>query len=97
MIPAFCRVSFAGGQPIPELAVPLALRHWPQRTNWEISIKTTLGKLSADPNEILEALRPAGLSLLPIMGDHAAKVATLPQRHKDPSALAGYSDLVRVV
>lgn len=84
---------------------------------WEISVKTSLGKLSADPNEILEALEPAGLSMLPILGEHAAKVAQLPPRHKDPfdrmliaqaltepmilltndAALAGYSELVRVV
>lgn len=84
---------------------------------WEISIKASLGKLSADPHKILEALEPAGLSLLPILGEHAAKVAKLPARHKDPfdrmliaqamtepmilltndDALAGYSELVRVV
>lgn len=84
---------------------------------WEISIKASLGKLSADPTEILEALEPAGLSLLPVLGEHAGKVAQLPPRHKDPfdrmliaqaltepmilltndEALAGYSELVRVV
>jgi PIN domain nuclease of toxin-antitoxin system len=84
---------------------------------WEASIKASLGKLGADPTDILNALEPAGLSLLPILGEHAAKVAQLPPRHKDPfdriliaqamtepmilltndQALAGYSELVRVV
>jgi PIN domain nuclease of toxin-antitoxin system len=84
---------------------------------WEISIKASLGKLRADPTEVLNALEPAGLSMLPILGEHAARVAQLPPRHKDPfdriliaqamtepmilltndQALAGYSELVRVV
>jgi PIN domain nuclease of toxin-antitoxin system len=84
---------------------------------WEISIKASLGKLGADPTEVLNALEPAGLSMLPILGEHAARVAQLPPRHKDPfdriliaqamtepmilltndEALAGYSELVRVV
>jgi PIN domain nuclease of toxin-antitoxin system len=84
---------------------------------WEISIKASLGKLDADPEEILAAIEPAGLSMLPILGQHAAKVAQLPPRHKDPfdrmlvaqamsepmilltndDALAGYSELIRVV
>jgi PIN domain nuclease of toxin-antitoxin system len=51
---------------------------------WEISIKASLGKIDADPDEVLDALEPAGLSILPILGEHAAKVAKLPLRHKDP-------------
>jgi PIN domain nuclease of toxin-antitoxin system len=51
---------------------------------WEISIKASLGKLDADPEEILGALEPAGLSMLPVLGAHAAKVAKLPSLHKDP-------------
>jgi PIN domain nuclease of toxin-antitoxin system len=51
---------------------------------WEISIKASLGKLRADPTEVLNALEPAGLSMLPILGEHAARVAQLPPRHKDP-------------
>jgi PIN domain nuclease of toxin-antitoxin system len=84
---------------------------------WEISIKASLGKLTADPADILDAIEPAGLVMLPVLGEHAAKVARLPPRHKDPfdriliaqamtepmilltndEALAGYSELVRVV
>jgi PIN domain nuclease of toxin-antitoxin system len=51
---------------------------------WEISIKSALGKLTADPREILAGIEPAGFSLLPITGEHAAKVAELPPLHKDP-------------
>ena len=51
---------------------------------WEISIKTALGKLKADPNEVLEAIEPAGFSMLAITGLHAAKVAALAAVHSDP-------------
>jgi PIN domain nuclease of toxin-antitoxin system len=51
---------------------------------WEISIKSALGKLAADPEEILAGIEPAGFSLLPITGEHAAKVAQLPPVHQDP-------------
>jgi PIN domain nuclease of toxin-antitoxin system len=51
---------------------------------WEISIKSALGKLEADPRVVLEALQPAGLRLLPISGEHAARVFELPALHRDP-------------
>ena len=51
---------------------------------WEISIKTSLGKLSADPREVLAALDPAGFLPLPIAAEHAARVADLPPVHRDP-------------
>jgi PIN domain nuclease of toxin-antitoxin system len=51
---------------------------------WEISIKSALGKLEADPKEVLAAISPAGFSLLPISGEHAARVRELPPHHKDP-------------
>lgn len=51
---------------------------------WEISIKSAMGKLSANPAEVLAAIEPAGFSLLPITGEHAAKLAELPLLHKDP-------------
>ena len=53
-------------------------------TLWEISIKVALGKLKADVNEVLAAVPTAGLRLLPITGEHAARVARLPPHHKDP-------------
>jgi len=51
---------------------------------WEISIKAGLGKLKADPYEVLAALEPAGFGLLAIVGEHAARVAGLPPIHRDP-------------
>jgi PIN domain nuclease of toxin-antitoxin system len=51
---------------------------------WEISIKTSIGKLSADPRAILAAVQPTGFALLPISGDHAVRVADLPALHRDP-------------
>jgi PIN domain nuclease of toxin-antitoxin system len=51
---------------------------------WEISIKAALGKLKADVAEVLAAIAPAGLNMLPITGEHAARVARLPTHHKDP-------------
>jgi len=51
---------------------------------WEISIKSALGKLAANSTEVLSVIEPAGFSLLPITGEHAAKAAELPPLHKDP-------------
>lgn len=51
---------------------------------WEISIKSSIGKLTADPQEVLAALEPAGFLSLPIVGEHAAQVSRLPPVHRDP-------------
>jgi PIN domain nuclease of toxin-antitoxin system len=51
---------------------------------WEISIKSALGKLVAKASDVLAGIEPAGFSILPITGEHAAKVAELPMLHKDP-------------
>lgn len=51
---------------------------------WEISIKSSIGKLDADPDELLAGVEPAGFAMLPITGEHAAMVARLPPIHKDP-------------
>jgi PIN domain nuclease of toxin-antitoxin system len=51
---------------------------------WEINIKSALGKLEADPEEVLAGVEPAGFNHLSIVGGHAAKVAGLPPIHKDP-------------
>jgi PIN domain nuclease of toxin-antitoxin system len=51
---------------------------------WEISIKSALGKLEADPAAVLGAVEPAGFLLLPITGEHAAKTVELAPHHKDP-------------
>lgn len=51
---------------------------------WEISIKAALGKLDAQPREILEAVEPAGFSLLAVTAEHAVRVVELPLHHRDP-------------
>jgi len=51
---------------------------------WEVSIKAALRKLAADPAELLAEIEPAGFTLLPITGEHAAAVAKLPAVHADP-------------
>jgi PIN domain nuclease of toxin-antitoxin system len=51
---------------------------------WEISIKSAVGKLDADPAEVLAGVEPAGFGHLPIVGAHAVRVATLPPLHRDP-------------
>lgn len=51
---------------------------------WEISIKSSLGKLAADPAQVLSAIEPAGFGLLSVSGEHAARLAGLPPIHKDP-------------
>jgi len=38
----------------------------------EINIKRSLGKLQADPREVLAAVAPAGCALLAVTGEHAA-------------------------
>jgi len=50
---------------------------------WEISIKSALGKLEADPNEVLAGIESAGFNHLAIVGGHAAKVVELPPVHRD--------------
>lgn len=51
---------------------------------WEVSIKSAIGKLKADPAELLAEIEPAGFRLLPISGEHAAAVSGLPPLHNDP-------------
>ncbi|HWG75535.1 MAG TPA: type II toxin-antitoxin system VapC family toxin [Steroidobacteraceae bacterium] len=51
---------------------------------WEISIKSSIGKLQADPAQILACIDPAGFEILPVLAEHAVKVARLPHIHRDP-------------
>ncbi|HEX3845693.1 MAG TPA: type II toxin-antitoxin system VapC family toxin [Steroidobacteraceae bacterium] len=51
---------------------------------WEISIKSALGKLQANPAEVRSGIEPAGFDHLHVTGEHAAEVANLPHIHKDP-------------
>ena len=54
---------------------------------WEMSIKTSLGKLDVPrplDRFIQEQLEVNGFSLLPIALEHATAVAELPFHHRDP-------------
>lgn len=51
---------------------------------WEVSIKSALGKLHANPKEVASAVEPAGFDHLHISAEHAAAVAELPHVHRDP-------------
>lgn len=51
---------------------------------WEIAIKIRLGKLQADPDELIEEMLRNGFEELPIYARHAKEVAKLPLHHSDP-------------
>lgn len=53
---------------------------------WEIAIKSAIGKITADPEEMARAIVASGFVELPIAAAHAAQVARLPllNNHKDP-------------
>ena len=53
-------------------------------TIWEIGIKTAIGRLNCNPQQILEAIQPAGFEPLGITGLHAVIAASLPRLHADP-------------
>lgn len=53
-------------------------------STWEIAIKTALGKLHADPQEVMEAIGASGFQELPVRAVHTAGVARLPNHHADP-------------
>ena len=53
---------------------------------WEVAIKSRLGKIEADPEELLAAIDASGFIELPVSGVHAACVAQLPLHHGDPFA-----------
>jgi PIN domain nuclease of toxin-antitoxin system len=53
-------------------------------TIWEVTIKARLGKIKADPNELVAAIEASGFLELPVRAVHAAGVAGLPAHHNDP-------------
>ena len=50
---------------------------------WEVSIKSSLGKLRA-PADLVEIVRRTGMHPLPITWEHAASAGLLPPHHSDP-------------
>jgi PIN domain nuclease of toxin-antitoxin system len=51
---------------------------------WELSIKTSIGKVEADLDQIVAEIAGSGFEELPISVRHAARVAQLPPLHRDP-------------
>jgi PIN domain nuclease of toxin-antitoxin system len=51
---------------------------------WEIAIKVRIGKLNADPKQLVQLLETAGFHELPVFSRHAILVADLPLHHTDP-------------
>ena len=66
---------------------------------WEIAIKSGLGKLRADPAQVLSGIEPAGFDHLHISAAHAAEVWKLPHLHKDPfdRLLAAQASVERMI
>jgi PIN domain nuclease of toxin-antitoxin system len=53
-------------------------------TIWEIAIKVRLGKLTADPEQLIAEIQENGFEELAVLSRHAKEVAGLPQYHGDP-------------
>lgn len=51
---------------------------------WEASIKIALGKLHADPEQLVAGIEASGFVELPIAARHGARSAALPAIHRDP-------------
>lgn len=51
---------------------------------WESCIKIGIGKLDADPSELLSGIEGSGFEELPVSAEDAAAVADLPPHHRDP-------------
>jgi PIN domain nuclease of toxin-antitoxin system len=51
---------------------------------WEATIKTSLGRLKADPQALIDGLVPSGFLELPLHMAHAAPLVHLPFHHRDP-------------
>jgi len=51
---------------------------------WEIAIKVRLGKMAADPEELLGQIGASGFQELPVWSKSAILVTKLPLYHSDP-------------
>lgn len=51
---------------------------------WEVAIKSRLGKIEADPDDLAAAIDASGFIELPVSAAHAAGVARLAAHHHDP-------------
>lgn len=51
---------------------------------WEAAIKSHLGKLKVNMENLISAITESGFTELAITSRHAAAIATLPHLHRDP-------------
>lgn len=51
---------------------------------WEMSIKSSIGKLEVDLDEITTELVNMGVVELPVSWEHSKQVKNLPHHHRDP-------------
>ena len=51
---------------------------------WEIAIKVSIGKMTADPRELISWIEKTDFEELPIRFRHTRLVAELPMHHNDP-------------
>ena len=82
------------------MAEPAAIVHVSAASIWEISIKTSLGKLEIDGDPVSEIWKN-GFVELPMSAEHADRAGQLPRHHDDPFdrmliAQAQLEDLVLV-
>ncbi|MXX90619.1 MAG: type II toxin-antitoxin system VapC family toxin [Boseongicola sp. SB0677_bin_26] len=70
---AKARRIFVSGEPV---VSPVVL--------WEIAIKASLGKLSADVSEVSRVIAEQGLERLGISDRHMISLQALPFHHRDP-------------
>lgn len=51
---------------------------------WEATVKVALGRLDARPEDLVDGIPASGFVELPVRARHAARVADLPDHHRDP-------------
>jgi PIN domain nuclease of toxin-antitoxin system len=51
---------------------------------WEIAVKARLGKIDANPRDLVGAIQASGFLELPVSSLHAVGAAELPLFHSDP-------------
>lgn len=51
---------------------------------WEVAIKSRLGKIDADVDELVAAITDSGFFELPVRSLHASATRQLPLHHNDP-------------
>ncbi len=72
-----------GSEARDRMAAPTAIVHVSAASIWEISIKSSLGKLEFDGDPVSEIWR-SGFVELPMTAEHALRAGRLPRHHDDP-------------